>query len=235
MMQLPRIISQGTIELFVSSIPAPTRNKSQIRYRIVRLLLKSDTTASASNLEPQSTASDKTSTPNMSTNTASINAGQGAGNTYQNPNINPSTSQGVGAGAGSMNLGQQRLGGDSTNPDGASRGTTTQNSTSATQLGSSLGQEASGTGAAATSGVGANSSTVGGGDAPTSRTGGIAGQIKGAFAQGHGVGEILRGKVNSAVDTMAGDSQGMAIDKRTTTAGEREYANKEFAKKTSTD
>ncbi|KAI6627173.1 hypothetical protein MCOR14_008751 [Pyricularia oryzae] len=205
------------------------KNKSQIRYRIVRLLLKSDTTASASNLEPQSTASDKTSTPNMSTNTASINAGQGAGNTYQNPNINPSTSQGVGAGAGSMNLGQQRLGGDSTNPDGASRGT------SATQLGSSLGQEASGTGAAATSGVGANSSTVGGGDAPTSRTGGIAGQIKGAFAQGHGVGEILRGKVNSAVDTMAGDSQGMAIDKRTTTAGEREYANKEFAKKTSTD
>ncbi|TLS26366.1 hypothetical protein PpBr36_04912 [Pyricularia pennisetigena] len=162
----------------------------------------------------------------MSTNTASLNAGQGAGNTYQNPNVNPSTSQGVGAGT---NLGQQRLGGDSTNPDGASRGT------SATQLGSSLGQEASATDAAAAGGVGANNSTIGGGDAPTSRTGGVAQQIKGAFAQGHGVGEILRGKVNSAVDTMAGDSQGMAIDKRTTTAGEREFANREFAKKTSTD
>ncbi|TLD18000.1 hypothetical protein PspLS_10472, partial [Pyricularia sp. CBS 133598] len=171
-----------------------------------------------------------TTTPNMTTNTASLSAGQGAGNTYQNPNVNPSTTQGT----GHMNLGQQRIGGDSTNPDGASRGTT-QNTTSATQLGSSLGQEASGTGAAATGGVGANNSTIGGGDAPTSRTGGVAGQIKGAFAKGHGVGEILRGKVNSAVDTMAGDSQGMAIDKRTTTAGEREYANKEFAKKTSTD
>lgn len=117
----------------------------------------------------------------MSTNTASLNAGQGAGNTYQNPNINPSTSQGT----GSVNLGQQRLGGDSTNPDGASRGTTTQNDISATQLGSSLGQEASGTGASSTNGVGSNSSTIGGGDAPTSRTGGVAQQIKGAFAQGH--------------------------------------------------
>ncbi|EXF84891.1 hypothetical protein CFIO01_12897 [Colletotrichum fioriniae PJ7] len=81
----------------------------------------------------------------------------------------------------------------------------------------------------------AATSTVGGGDAPTTRSGGIGQQIKGAFAQGHGMGEVIRGKFNSAVDTAAGDSQGMAKNKNVTTGGEREFATKDFVKKGTLD
>ncbi|KAK1709478.1 hypothetical protein BDP67DRAFT_361902, partial [Colletotrichum lupini] len=81
----------------------------------------------------------------------------------------------------------------------------------------------------------AATSTIGGGDAPTTRSGGIGQQIKGAFAQGHGMGEVIRGKFNSAVDTAAGDSQGMAKNKNITTGGEREFATKDFVKKGTLD
>ncbi|KAJ0350821.1 hypothetical protein COL154_007536 [Colletotrichum chrysophilum] len=94
--------------------------------------------------------------------------------------------------------------------------------------------------------------TVGGGDAPTTRSGGIGGQIKGALAQGHvsnlwqivetcvancrqGVGEVLRGKFNSAVDTAAGDTAGQAKNKNIATGGEREFAGKDFVKKGTLD
>ncbi|GJC92600.1 hypothetical protein ColKHC_01426 [Colletotrichum higginsianum] len=95
----------------------------------------------------------------------------------------------------------------------------------------------------------AATSTIGGGDAPTTHSGGIGQQIKGAFAQGHmaiapvmtdltkyqGVGEVLRGKFNSAVDTAAGDPQGQAKNKNITTGGEREFATKDFVKKGTLD
>ncbi|TDZ31483.1 hypothetical protein C8035_v001354 [Colletotrichum spinosum] len=172
----------------------------------------------------------------MNTNTATLDAENGTANTYQNPNVNPSTSQGVGPTGASANLGQQRLGGDSTNPDAGYRGTTVPTGAVNTGVGSSIGSEANATGTAAThTGFGAGNSTVGGGDAPTTHGGGVGHQIKGAFAQGHGVGEVLRGKFNSAVDTMAGDSEGLAKDKRTTTGGEREFAHKDFVKKGTMD
>ncbi|EFQ32448.1 hypothetical protein CGRA01v4_05873 [Colletotrichum graminicola] len=78
-------------------------------------------------------------------------------------------------------------------------------------------------------------STVGGGDAATTHSGGVGQQIKGAFAQGHGVGEVLRGKFNSAVDTAAGDPQGQAKNKNVATGGEREFATKGFVKKGTLD
>ncbi|KAK2037989.1 hypothetical protein LZ31DRAFT_546516 [Colletotrichum somersetense] len=81
----------------------------------------------------------------------------------------------------------------------------------------------------------AAASTVGGGDAATTHSGGIGQQIKGAFAQGHGVGEVLRGKFNSAVDTAAGDPQGQAKNKEIATGGEREFATKDFVKKGTLD
>ncbi|OHE99034.1 hypothetical protein CORC01_05724 [Colletotrichum orchidophilum] len=81
----------------------------------------------------------------------------------------------------------------------------------------------------------AATSTIGGGDAPTTHSGGIGQQIKGAFAQGHGMGEVIRGKFNSAVDTAAGDPQGMAKNKNITTGGEREFATKDFVKKGTLD
>ncbi|CCF44635.1 hypothetical protein CH063_03382 [Colletotrichum higginsianum] len=81
----------------------------------------------------------------------------------------------------------------------------------------------------------AATSTIGGGDAPTTHSGGIGQQIKGAFAQGHGVGEVLRGKFNSAVDTAAGDPQGQAKNKNITTGGEREFATKDFVRKGTLD
>ncbi|KAF6829329.1 hypothetical protein CPLU01_07971 [Colletotrichum plurivorum] len=107
-------------------------------------------------------------------------------------------------------------------------------STTGAGVESSIGREANATGIAATH-ASTGSQTIGGGDAPTTHGGGIGHQIKGAFAQGHGVGEVLRGKFNSAVDTMAGDSEGLAKDKVTTTGGEREFANREFVKKGTSD
>ncbi|KAK2005615.1 hypothetical protein LZ32DRAFT_611945 [Colletotrichum eremochloae] len=82
---------------------------------------------------------------------------------------------------------------------------------------------------------GAATSTVGGGDAATTHSGGIGQQIKGALAQGHGVGEVLRGKFNSAVDTAAGDPQGQVKNKNIATGGEREFASKDFVKKGTLD
>ncbi|KAL0936087.1 uncharacterized protein CTRU02_208302 [Colletotrichum truncatum] len=174
------------------------------------------------------------------TNTAALNAENArAPNTYENPNANPATSQGI---AGSAMREHHRLGGDVTNPDAGYRGTTAPtgaqpefSSTTGTGVGSSIGREANATGAAATHANTGHTGTVGGGDAPTTKGGGIGQQIKGAFAQTHGVGEVLRGKFNSAVDTMAGDTTGQAKDKVVTTGGEREYANKDFVKKGTTD
>ncbi|OLN87859.1 hypothetical protein CCHL11_00149 [Colletotrichum chlorophyti] len=168
------------------------------------------------------------------THTASLDAENLSTNTtYQNPNVNPTTSQGT---AG-VNLGERRLGGASTDPDAGYSATTGTGAAGAGGVGSSIGKEASVTGsdAATQTPSRAANSTVGGGDAPTTHGGGIGQQIKGVFAQGHGVGEVLRGKFNSAVDTMAGDSEGLAEDKTVTTGGEREFANRDFAKKGTTD
>ncbi|KAF6825991.1 hypothetical protein CMUS01_09623 [Colletotrichum musicola] len=173
------------------------------------------------------------------TNTAALKAeNASSANAYQKPNTDPAISQGVGA----TNLGEHRVGGDSTNPDAGYRGATApagaqpgySSTTGATGVESSIRREANATGTAATH-ASTGSQTIGGGDAPTTHGGGIGHQIKGVFAQGHGVGEVLRGKFNSAVDTMAGDSEGLAKDKVTTTGGEREFANRDFVKKGTTD
>ncbi|KAF9869723.1 hypothetical protein CkaCkLH20_12766 [Colletotrichum karsti] len=173
------------------------------------------------------------------TNTAALNAENlGTGNTYQNPSVNPTATQGTAA----TNIGEQRLGGDSTNPDAGYHGTTAPagaqagyGSTTSTGVGSSIGREANVPATTATHAHTGPAGQVGGGDAPTTHGGGIGHQIKGAFAQTHGVGEVLRGKFNSAVDTVAGDSEGLAKNKNITTGGEREFANKDFVKKGTTD
>ncbi|WYZ35108.1 hypothetical protein EsH8_I_001384 [Colletotrichum jinshuiense] len=177
------------------------------------------------------------------TNTASLNAENlGPSNTYENPNVNPTTSQGFATGG--SNLGNQRLGGGSTNPNAGYRGTEAPmaaepgygSTASVGGVENSIGRGAGTTGNPATlHSANPTTSTIGGGDARTTRTGGIGHQIKGALAQGHGVGEVIRGKFNSAVDTAAGDVQGQAKNKNITTGGEREFAGKEFVKKGTTD
>ncbi|TPX06805.1 uncharacterized protein E0L32_002301 [Thyridium curvatum] len=59
--------------------------------------------------------------------------------------------------------------------------------------------------------------------------------IKGVFAQGHGIGESLRGNINSAIDTLTGDHTEKAKDEEVARGGFREFANKEFEKKGTTD
>lgn len=59
--------------------------------------------------------------------------------------------------------------------------------------------------------------------------------IKGVFAQGHGIGESLRGNINSAIDSLTGDKAKQAHDEEVARGGFREVANKEFEKKGTTD
>lgn len=59
--------------------------------------------------------------------------------------------------------------------------------------------------------------------------------IKGVFAQGHGLGEILRGNINAAIDTLTGDKVGQAKDEETARRGYREFETRQFEKKGPTD
>ncbi|KAK0386016.1 hypothetical protein NLU13_5853 [Sarocladium strictum] len=53
-------------------------------------------------------------------------------------------------------------------------------------------------------------------------------KAKGVAAQGHGLGENLRGNINAAVDTALNDKQGQAKDESVASKGEREVINKKF-------
>ncbi|KAK3688736.1 hypothetical protein B0T22DRAFT_460154 [Podospora appendiculata] len=58
----------------------------------------------------------------------------------------------------------------------------------------------------------------------------VARGIKGAFAQGHGIGESLRGNINSAIDSLTGDKVKLAHDQEVARGGFREVQNKQFEK-----
>ncbi|KAK3323280.1 hypothetical protein B0T19DRAFT_442781 [Cercophora scortea] len=62
----------------------------------------------------------------------------------------------------------------------------------------------------------------------------VARGIKGPVAQGHGIGESLRGNINSAIDSLAGDKVKLAHHEEVARGGFREVQNKQF-EKTGTD
>lgn len=53
-------------------------------------------------------------------------------------------------------------------------------------------------------------------------------KVKEVAAQGHGLGENLRGNFNAAVDTAFNDKTGQQRDEAVASKGEREVINKEF-------
>ncbi|KAK3390135.1 hypothetical protein B0H63DRAFT_507542 [Podospora didyma] len=59
----------------------------------------------------------------------------------------------------------------------------------------------------------------------------VARNIKGTIAQGHGLTESLRGNIMSGVDSLVGDKTKQPRDEAIARAGDREFLNKEFAKK----
>ncbi|KAB5559578.1 hypothetical protein GE09DRAFT_1113447 [Coniochaeta sp. 2T2.1] len=59
----------------------------------------------------------------------------------------------------------------------------------------------------------------------------VAQGIKGIFPQAHGVGESLRGNINSAIDTLTGDKEKQAHDEEVARGGFREVQNKQFEKR----
>ncbi|KAK5653966.1 hypothetical protein OQA88_7642 [Cercophora sp. LCS_1] len=59
----------------------------------------------------------------------------------------------------------------------------------------------------------------------------VARNIKGTVAQGHGLTESLRGNINSAIDSLVGDTEKAPRDEAIARAGDREFMNKEFEKK----
>ncbi|KAM0279547.1 hypothetical protein ACHAQH_004502 [Verticillium albo-atrum] len=60
------------------------------------------------------------------------------------------------------------------------------------------------------------------------KKGGVAEGVKGIFAQGHGMGESVRGHFNAGVDGLLGDKEGQRKDAAVAAGGEREVASKEF-------
>ncbi|KAH8172275.1 hypothetical protein LIA77_09043 [Sarocladium implicatum] len=54
-------------------------------------------------------------------------------------------------------------------------------------------------------------------------------KAKGVLAQGHGLGENIRGNFNAAVDTAFNDKQGQAKDEAVASKGAHEVINKDFA------
>lgn len=64
---------------------------------------------------------------------------------------------------------------------------------------------------------------------------GVGRDIKGAFAKGHGLGEIIRGEFNSAIDTLTGDKVGQAKNEEVARKGYREFETRRFEKKGPTD
>lgn len=66
-------------------------------------------------------------------------------------------------------------------------------------------------------------------DAHGSNTGASIGKgIRGVFAQGHGIGETIRGNFNAALDGLAGSKEGEEKNAAIANKGEREFTNKEF-------
>ncbi|RKU39749.1 hypothetical protein DL546_000233 [Coniochaeta pulveracea] len=86
-----------------------------------------------------------------------------------------------------------------------------------------------------TAGYTANTSVTGTTQATENTGERVARGVKGVFAQGHGVGESLRGNINSAIDSFTGDTTKQAHDEEVARGGFREVANKEFEKKGTTD
>ncbi|KAI4738648.1 hypothetical protein E4T50_10872 [Aureobasidium sp. EXF-12298] len=63
-----------------------------------------------------------------------------------------------------------------------------------------------------------------------------AGQgLKGVFAKGHGIGESIRGNINSAIDGFTGDSASLAKNEQVARGGEQEFQTGSFVKKGTTD
>ncbi|CAD0085830.1 unnamed protein product [Aureobasidium mustum] len=59
--------------------------------------------------------------------------------------------------------------------------------------------------------------------------------LKGMFAKGHGIGESIRGNINSAIDGFTGDSASMAKNEQVARGGEQEFQSGQFAKRGTTD
>ncbi|KAK6005557.1 hypothetical protein QM012_007199 [Aureobasidium pullulans] len=59
--------------------------------------------------------------------------------------------------------------------------------------------------------------------------------LKGIFAKGHGIGESIRGNINSAIDGFTGDSASMAKNEQVARGGEQEFQTGQFAKRGTTD
>ncbi|ROT42393.1 hypothetical protein SODALDRAFT_326557 [Sodiomyces alkalinus F11] len=60
---------------------------------------------------------------------------------------------------------------------------------------------------------------------------GFTDTVKGAMAQGHGLGEAARGSFNAKVDELMGDETGRQKDQAVVAGGKREFTNKEFERK----
>ncbi|KAI4719227.1 hypothetical protein E4T48_04574 [Aureobasidium sp. EXF-10727] len=63
-----------------------------------------------------------------------------------------------------------------------------------------------------------------------------AGQgLKGMFAKGHGIGESIRGNINSAIDGFTGDDASLAKNEQVARGGEQEFQTGDFVRKGTTD
>ncbi|KAK4161612.1 hypothetical protein QBC43DRAFT_323314 [Cladorrhinum sp. PSN259] len=63
----------------------------------------------------------------------------------------------------------------------------------------------------------------------------VARNIKGVVAQGHGLGESLRGNIMSGIDSLVGDKEKQPVHEAIARGGEREFLNKDFEKKGTMD
>ncbi|KAF1351259.1 hypothetical protein BDV97DRAFT_398206 [Delphinella strobiligena] len=70
----------------------------------------------------------------------------------------------------------------------------------------------------------------------SANTGSQAGEgLKGLFAKGHGVGESLRGNINSAIDGFTGDTTAQAKNESIAQGGQSEFQTGQFVKKGTMD
>ncbi|KAF3353175.1 Protein dopey [Verticillium dahliae VDG1] len=67
------------------------------------------------------------------------------------------------------------------------------------------------------------------------KKGGLKEGVKGVIAQGHGMGESVRGHFNAGVDGLLGDKEGQRKDAAVAAGGEREFARKDFEHKGTMD
>ncbi|KAH0357066.1 hypothetical protein KCU81_g807, partial [Aureobasidium melanogenum] len=59
--------------------------------------------------------------------------------------------------------------------------------------------------------------------------------LKGLFAKGHGIGESIRGNINSAIDGFTGDDASLAKNEQVARGGEQEFQTGKFGKQGTTD